>query len=1185
MLAELRSLASLLETQGAAAREIRIRGANPSARALVTAYVAQRVPAPLLCIASDTKEAERLADDVGFFSTRFRLRSEEETLPLRILLFPPGIQKAADYSMVSVAASQERLRVLLALLDPGIPTVVVATIEALRERVPPREVLEGHRVRLSADQEMDRDRLAGFLQEAGYRRVPLVEAPGEFAVRGSLIDLYPLSERRPFRVDFFGDRIETIRPFLPETQRSLEPVEAVTIPPAGPYVAGAVDRQGLRQRVKERADALNLPPRARMEFLEGIERGLPAHTLPLYLSFFYPKLATLLDFTGPGTVLVASDPDRFGRVEDGLEEDARRALERLAEKRKIVPAPEQLFARVSTLWARGDGPRLVFSNLPPQAFPPSKEEGAPPPPVIHLRSEGLPPAAAKAGRGRTLSGYLDSIRTWTLNGSRVFLVSRSELEKARLAHILSEYEVDFLQPEEKVSPWSAPPGLHLVSGSLSRGFSLPSAGLVFLHEEDIFGRKVRKHRVRPTEPAPGIDPHELKPDDPVVHVDFGIGIYRGLKTLNIRGYVNDYLHLEYAGGDKLYLPVDRASRIQKYVGTDDEPPPLDKLGGTAWARTKSRVRESILAMAEELISLYAVRLVRKGHRFSPSDASFEEFEAAFPYEETPDQLRAIEEVIRDMEDERPMDRLVCGDVGFGKTEVAVRAAYKAVMDGKQVAVLVPTTVLAQQHYDSFRRRFEGYPVEIEMVSRFRSPRRQREILEALAAGKVDIVIGTHRLLQKDVVFRDLGLLILDEEHRFGVRQKEGLKKLRSGVDVLTLTATPIPRTLQMALLSLRDLSSIKTPPQDRRAVETYVVPFQEEIVRSAVLRELERKGQVFIVHNQVFDIDLFADKIRKIVPEARVTVAHGQMPERDLERVMREFVEGRHDVLVCTTIIESGLDIPNANTMIVHRADRMGLAQLYQLRGRVGRSERQAYAYLVVPDEDRLTDEARRRLEVLYEFTELGSGFRIARHDLEIRGAGNLLGASQSGHIRSVGYDLYMEMLEKEIRRLKGEAFLEEVDPEIHIELPAHLPRDYIEDSTLRLSFYKRLAKARDHEEVGRIRTELEDRFGPLPPEAESLLELMRIKVQLRRLRVKEARLAEDGLLLAFDPHTPLSVERLLDWAARKPEHLRLFPDDRLLIRLANLGEGQRLAKIEEVLVWLLDLGNEREGVALGGGE
>jgi transcription-repair coupling factor (superfamily II helicase) len=1132
----------------------------------------------MLCVASDWKEAERFAEELGFFSSLFRSGDPKEQNRLRILLFPPGLEQPIGPARPSVASMHERIGVLLALLETEPSTVVVTAIAALRERVPPKEVLRENVLRIQDGQPLDRDGLAGFLHQVGYRRLPVVEAPGEYAVRGSLIDFFPLTAANPFRVDFFGDVIDAIRTFHIETQRTAGSVPSASIPPAGLYISRAIEMERLRGRVKQRADALNLSTRNRLELLERVETGLPSYDLPLYLPFFYDRLDSLFDYFDSDHALVLVDPDKFRKVEETLEQECVDSLDKLIAKGTILPSPGDLFVSVSTLWDGDDHrTRLFFSDLPiarPRIDAGEIAEDTPTgePNVVRVWSQGLASYAApadKAGPPKGLSAFADLIRKWVDERQRVFLVCRSESEKARMSHLLVEYELDFVQPDARLPFWGDARGLYLLTGALSQGFAMPASGLVFLHEEDIFGRKVRKHRLRDVDPSDSLDPHELKPQEYVVHIDFGIGLYRGLETLDIRGHVNDYLHMEYANGDKLYLPVDRASRIQKYVSTEDLPPSLDKLGGASWARMKQSVKESVLAMAEELVSLYATRLVRKGLSFSKSDPSYHEFEASFPYEETQDQVRAIEAVLRDMEGERPMDRLICGDVGFGKTEVAIRAAYKAVMDGKQVAVLVPTTVLAQQHYTNFLKRFEDYPVEIEMLSRFRSPKQQKAILAGMTEGKIDIVVATHRLLQKDVKFQDLGLLILDEEHRFGVRQKETLKQMRTAVDVLTLSATPIPRTLQMSLLGLRDLSSIKTPPQDRRAIETFIVPFEDDIIREAVLREIERGGQVFIVHNQVYDIETFAARIKEIVPEARIGVAHGQMPERGLERVMLDFVKGRCDTLVCTTIIESGLDIPNANTMLVHRADRLGLAQLYQLRGRVGRSERQAYTYLIVPDEQSLAGEARKRLEALYEFTELGSGFRIARHDLEIRGAGNLLGANQSGHIRAIGYDLYVEMLEKAIRQLRGEESLEEVDPEIHLELPAHLPDDYIEDSTQRLSFYKRLAKAREDQEVDRIRAEMQDRFGTPPPQAETLFKMIRIKVRLRRLRVREARLAEEGLMLTFDPQTSVSIDRILAWAQQEPDRLRLFPNDRVLIRFSVPDPEERLRSIQQILDWL----------------
>ena len=1206
------TLASLVESAGAQKRNLWIRGVCPPARALLAASLFQEMNTrPALCIVSDWQKAEQFAEELAFFSSLFHFKEGTDPAKRRILLFPPGLPAPPGLMHASITAAQDRIRTLLALMETGSPAVVVTSQDALREKVPPREAFETNIRTVRAGETLERDTLAGHLQEGGYKRVPVVEAPGEYAVRGSLIDLFPLPEEQPFRVDFFGDTIDGIRPFLPETQRSLEPVDSVTIPPAALFIPRAVDMDRVRARVKGRSDAENLPATKHLELLERIETGLSRHEIPALLPFFYTELHSLLDYIGRDVLALALDPERIRRTGLDLQEECSRSLDQMTARGKVVPRVNDLFLDIHSLWEEmRRGLMLAFSDLPgyddltlearesepagagldeeqgsgrvdsavsgsgtagPEGIGTGKEKEQEAL-VVRFDFQSLHTArlsGLKEKPAKGLSGFARMIRTWIEEGQRVFLVCGSEPEKMRLGHLLHEYDLPFVQPTEKVPFDQGSAGLYLLRGALSQGFLFPQAGMIFLHEEDIFGRKVRKHRI-PEKPLPAaIDLKELNPGDHVVHIDFGIGFYKGLETLNIRGYINDYLQLEYANNDRLYLPVDRASRIQKYVSTEDLPPTLDKLGGTTWVRTKNKVKESILAMAEELVSLYASRMVKKGHGFSAPDPSFEEFEATFPYEETPDQMRAIQEVVWDMEKDRPMDRLVCGDVGYGKTEVAIRAAYKSVMDGKQVAVLVPTTVLAQQHYGNFLSRFQDYPVEVRMLSRFRSPKQQRETLKEMKDGRADIVIGTHRLLQKDVSFRDLGLLILDEEQRFGVRHKETLKKMRTEVDVLTLSATPIPRTLQMSLLGLRDLSSIKTPPQDRYAIETYVVPFDPEIIHRALTRELARGGQAFFVHNRVSDIEAMAERLKTIVPEARIAIGHGQMPEKALERVMMEFVRGDHDILVCTTIIESGLDIPNANTLLVHRADRFGLAQLYQLRGRVGRAERQAYAYLIVPEEDRLSSNARKRLEVLYEFTELGAGFRIARYDLEIRGSGNLLGTSQSGQIRAVGYDLYMEYLEKAIRELKGEEVVEEVDPELHFEIPAFLPGEYIEDSTQRLSFYKRLATAKDHDEVNKLLAEIKDRYGPLPAHAQTLIDLIHIKVRLRRLRIREARLAEEGLLVSFAPHTPVSVDRILAWAAQEPERLRLFPDDRLLVRFTASDSGEQLKNIEQILAWL----------------
>jgi transcription-repair coupling factor (superfamily II helicase) len=680
---------------------------------------------------------------------------------------------------------------------------------------------------------------------------------------------------------------------------------------------------------------------------------------------------------------------------------------------------------------------------------------------------------------------------------------------------------------------------------LSAGFVLRDEGLVAVTEEELFGPREPRRRATSFREAAALDAlGEIAPGDLLVHAEHGIGIYRGLVILEVGRIREEMLRLEYADGDRLFVPAHRLNLVQRYVGGDGPQPELDKLGGVTWERTKSGVRRRVRDMAKELLAVHAARELQPGHSFPPRDRALEEFEAAFPYEETPDQLAAVEDVLADLARPRPMDRLVCGDVGYGKTEVAARAVHQVVMAGKQAAVLVPTTVLCQQHLETFRRRFEGLAVTIESLSRFSTPKQARAVRDGLASGRVDLVIGTHALLQKDLVFKDLGLLVVDEEHRFGVAHKERIKKLKETVDVVTLTATPIPRTLQMAFAGLRDLSVIQTPPPDRIAVRTQVCRFDEGLIREAILREVRRGGQVYFVHNRVRTIGAVAELLQKSVPEVRVVVAHGQMGERELEDKMIAFVRGDFDVLLCTTIIESGLDLPRVNTILIDRADALGLAQLYQLRGRVGRSRHRAYAYLLIPDQS-LTADATRRLEAIQDLSALGSGFRLASMDLEIRGAGNLLGAEQHGNLAAVGFDTYLELLEQAIDALRGETPAPEVDPEIRLPIPARLPEEYVADVRQRLVLYKRLAGAPDAESVDRLRDELLDRFGPLPSEALNLLGVIRLKVAARALGIASIALDGGDLVLAASSASRVDPARLVALVRSRGE-VQVLPDHRV---------------------------------------
>src|SRR5437879_538333 len=791
--------------------------------------------------------------------------------------------------------------------------------------------------------------------------------------------------------------------------------------------------------------------------------------------------------------------------------------------------------------------------------------------ALHATSyttEGLALRTVPGAEG-PFAAVAPGLREWQREGGRPVVVATTESQRDRAVALLAGHGL-------ALTPTSAPfpqalsaPGRALLAlvGELTRGVWLPADALALVTEAEIFGERRQIRRGRRARPAEFLSTlAELKPDDYVVHVDHGIGAYRGLRHMQVADTEGDYLHLEYAGGDRLYVPVDRINLVQRYLSADAAAPPLDKLGGGSWERVKAKTRESILAMAKELLDVYAAREAHGRPAYGAADGLYREFVARFPFEETPDQQRAIDDVLADLAREKPMDRLVCGDVGFGKTEVAMRAAFLAVLEGKQVAVLVPTTVLAQQHLETFVARFAGYPVSVGVLSRFQSPVENKRTIEQLRTSRLDVVIGTHRLLQKDVAFQRLGLLIVDEEHRFGVRHKERIRQLRATVDLLTLTATPIPRTLNMALSGIRDLSVIETPPLDRLAIRTYVTRYDEAVVRDAILRELGRGGQVFFVHNRVENIDAVARRLGELVPETAIAVAHGQMEEGALERTMLAFMHGQSKVLVTSAIIESGLDIPNANTIIINRADTFGLAQLYQLRGRVGRSHHRAYAYLLIPGEHLITADAQKRLRVLQELDDLGGGFRLAAHDLEIRGGGNLLGKQQSGHITAIGLELYTTMMEQAVRELRGEPQEPDVEPEVQLGIPAFIPESYVPDVSQRLVVYKRLAAIRGGPDLDEIAAELVDRYGRVPALVDPLMRLMELRRWLKDLRIVAARRRGERIVLEFSPTTPVRPETLVEAVHRSHGRLRLVDGATLAVVPEATDHDGTIAELRALL-------------------
>jgi transcription-repair coupling factor (superfamily II helicase) len=998
----------------------------------------------------------------------------------------------------------------------GEEVVIISSIKALMQKVLSPLELRNSFFSLSVGEEVNREGLINFLQEAGYTSVRIVEERGDFSLRGAIIDIYTSLYEEPLRLEFDGDRLESIRRFEPETQRSI--------------------------------------PQAIM----GNAILLPARDIPK--DTFHQPLSSLFDYLKEKGVVFVEEGDEVEKEADAFSGLIREHYEKALMKKGSVPPPGSgylSFEDVSSSFRRF---QTVFLEEGPVA-PPRCEHVYP----IEMETnedlqreiKALLSMEGKAGETSPFSIFLRSLHHWQQRGMRVFIVSHTVSQAERLRDLLSHYEVSFRLEEvrtftEVVDQLES--SLILLVSPLSSGFRNPQEGWVLLTEEEIFGERRRLSEGRPRSRLPQAKGpqlssySELRENDSIVHVDYGVGLYRGLRHLTIEGVSNDYLLLEYLDGDKLFVPVDRLNLIQRYVGGDGKRPRLDKLGSHSWQRAKKRAKAALSEMVKELLDLYAAREVFKGFNFSPPDQFYKEFEATFEYEETPDQMRVIEEVTKDMGDPKPMDRLICGDVGYGKTEVAIRAAYRAVMDGKQVSILVPTTVLAQQHHQTFTARFKAYPVVIEMLSRFKSPREQKEIIKGLKEGRVDIVIGTHRLLQKDVAFRDLGLVVIDEEHRFGVSHKEKLKQMRKLVDVMTLTATPIPRTLQMAISGIRDLSLIQTPPENRLSIRSFVVRYDDEVIREAVLREFGRGGQVFFVHHRVQNIYAMANHLSQLIPEASLAIAHGQMRERELERVMLQFVKREYNLLLCTSIIESGLDIPTANTILINHAEQFGLADLYQLRGRVGRGSHQAYAYLLIPGELTLSKDAMRRLRAIQELSELGSGFKLAMHDLEIRGAGNLLGPSQSGHIAALGLELYMQLMEKAVRELKGEEVIEEITPEIHFHLPAFIPEFYVEEPSERLSLYRRLSLCHSDEEVEMIREEMTDRFGRIPGEVAHLLEVIKVKILLTRLSIRKFEETVSQLVLTFDETTRVSPQRVVDLAQGGKGKYRLTPDSKLVI-------------------------------------
>ncbi len=1129
-------------------REVRYARLYGSADALVLAQLARQHERPLVVVTEDMAAARRLEEGLRFYL------GGQNAPPL--LAFPDWETLPYDVFSPYQDIVSQRLETLHRLpgLERGLLVLPVAT---LMQRLAPRHYLEGRVFSLAVGERLDPVAFRERLVASGYRHVPQVNEHGEFAVRGALIDLYPMGAELPFRIDLFDDEIESIRTFDPESQLTVDQTDAIRLLPGQEFPVDEAGIARFRQAFRARFEG---DPQRSLIYRE-VSQGLLPGGIEYYLPLFFERTETLFDYLPQGTLLVTVE-DWRGAAETFWRDVEQRYEQRRHDVERPLLAPDELYLRPEDITATLEGRRRI--HLQRAESPDADAVNLPTaaPSRIHLDIHAEEPLAP-------LTAHLEK------RAGRTLLVADGPGRRQALQEMLTPHG---LRPRV-VKTWdeflAADEALAITDAPLDEGLRLEAPDLEVITEGQLFGQRARqdRRRRRAARDAEGLirDLSDLAEGAPVVHVDHGVGRYRGLKRLEVGGHEGEFLTLEYADGDTLYVPVTSLHLISRYTGASPENAPLHKLGSGQWEKAKRKAAQKAHDVAAELLDIYARREAARGRRFRLDPVAYAAFTSAFPFEETPDQQAAIDAVIADLCSDKVMDRVVCGDVGFGKTEVAMRAAFVATHGGAQVAVLVPTTLLAQQHYQNFRDRFADTPVRIEVLSRFRSKKEQARVLEAVAEGRVDILIGTHKLLAPEVRFKDLGLVIIDEEQRFGVRHKEKLKKLRAQVDVLTLTATPIPRTLNLAMSGLRDLSIIATPPTHRHAVKTFVSQWDKAMIREACLRELRRGGQVYFLHNEVESIERVARELGELLPEGRIGVAHGQMRERELEQIMLDFYHGRINVLVCTTIIESGIDIPNANTILINRADKLGLAQLHQLRGRVGRSHHRAYAYLITPPKRAMTADAVKRLEAIESLDQLGAGFLLATHDLEIRGAGELLGDEQSGQIQEVGFGLYTELLKQAVKALKSgqtpdlEAPLES-GPEIEVHSPALIPDDYLPDVHTRLMLYKRIASAEDEAALQRLEVEMVDRFGLLPEPVKTLFAVARLKQRATALGIKKIDYGPRGGRILFGPHPQVDPAAVIQLIQTRPQEIRLDGQDKLRLLQGEEDLQKRLEVLEELL-------------------
>ena len=1157
LLAENESWLSVERQLARSSGNLLVSGLGGSVKSLLAGALSSEGNLPMLYVTATAAQAEQVTRDLQAFLPAFP-----------VLSFPARENPLYGIAAQSPEIAAERLRVL-ERLSQGEQILVVASWEALFFRLPDPVTFAAHSIVLRYGQTVDPKIVVRLLVQAGYERVDMVEHPGQFSQRGGIVDIYGLTNEWPVRVEWFGDEVDLIRQFDLTTQRSLQNVDSVAILPAHESIwpetalARGIDRlkAALTKAKQQNPGLVEKLVEHIGEDIAKIEAELVFSGRERYLPFFLQGKFTLLDYLGADALVVVDEPTRIWEQAEGdfaLWNEGITSL--LTEGRLLSPSVDMAFPP-SELVARLPLGRTLFLALFPRRPAPWRIDQH-----YAFLSRSVPSFQGQ------MSFFRQEIGRLLDNQYRVLIMAGEDNHQL---HVKQYLEAEGFPVVSILQPGAMPPRgqISVIQGDLSAGLEVPESKLYVLTEGDILrrGRSRKRSRLTKAEGARLADYRDLAVGDYVVHVQHGIGQYLGIKTLEIEGLHRDYLHVKYAGKDSLYVPTDQIHLLQKYVGSEGKAPKIYSLGGGDWQKVKARVKESVQEMAKQLLLLYASRENAPGFAFPKDNEWQDQMEANFPYRETPDQLRAIADIKTDLEMGKAMDRLLCGDVGYGKTEVAVRAAFKVASAGKQVAILVPTTILAQQHYNTFRERFAGFPIEVALLSRFRSTSENAATAKKLGQGVVDVVIGTHRLLQKDIKFGDLGLVIVDEEQHFGVAHKERLKQLKQQVDTLTLTATPIPRTLHMAMVGMRDMSVIETPPDDRFPVQTYVMEHNQELVRNAIRRELERNGQVYYVHNRVRSIRSVVDRLAKLVPEARLAYGHGQMGEDKLEHLMLEFMEGEYDVLVSTTIIEAGLDIPNVNTLIVEDADKFGLAQLYQLRGRVGRSNRVAYAYFTYRPEKTLSEVATKRLQAIKEFTELGSGFKIAMRDLEIRGAGNILGPEQHGFMVAVGFDLYCQLMEEAVRELKGQPPWQELEVELQLPFDAYIPDRFIRDGRQKIEMYKKIRSVADPDDVADLEDELQDRYGSLPEAVQNLLLVARLRVLASKLLITQLVINERDLTIRLSPETILRPEHV-SWLYERTEgKLRPLPNKPGVLS-QSLQQQTPLAMAKALLTLLTEL-------------